>query len=332
MTRGAAYLVRGDDPSLLSEALRSLLAELGGADAGLVVEDLSGDEPDVGAILDACSTPPFLADRRVVLVRDVGRLRADDVAPLVTYLGDPLPTTTLVLVAGGGQTPARLAAAVKKAGHVVEATPDARARKAWLVERLKHAPVKLDAAAAELLREHLGEDLGRLATLLEVLEAAHGHGSRVGVEQVRPFLGEAGAAAPWDLTDAIDRGDAAAALAHLHRMLAAGGRHPLQVMATLHGHLGAMLRLDGEARLSDADAARLLGVHPFRAGRLAAQARRLGRAGVARAIELLAQADLDLRGLKAWPPELVLEVLVGRLSRLSAATRPGSGRGASSRR
>jgi hypothetical protein len=30
----------------------------------------------------------------------------------------------------------------------------------------------------------------------------------------------------------------------------------------------------------------------------------------------LAQADLDLRGEKAWPPELVMEVLVARLSKL----------------
>ena len=31
----------------------------------------------------------------------------------------------------------------------------------------------------------------------------------------------------------------------------------------------------------------------------------------------LARADLDLRGAKAWPPELVMEVLVARLARLS---------------
>jgi hypothetical protein len=35
----------------------------------------------------------------------------------------------------------------------------------------------------------------------------------------------------------------------------------------------------------------------------------------------LAQADLDLRGAKDWPEELVMEILVARLSRLG-----GSGR------
>jgi len=36
---------------------------------------------------------------------------------------------------------------------------------------------------------------------------------------------------------------------------------------------------------------------------------------------LLAQADLDLRGAKEWPDELVMEVLVARLSRLGSGRR-----------
>jgi hypothetical protein len=36
-----------------------------------------------------------------------------------------------------------------------------------------------------------------------------------------------------------------------------------------------------------------------------------------RAFDLLATADLDLRGGKAWPEELVMEMLVARLTRLS---------------
>jgi DNA polymerase-3 subunit delta len=311
-----AYLIRGDDGALVSEELTRLTAELAGADPGFAVEDLTGEEPDVGAIVDACSTPPFLADRRVVIVRDVGRIRTDDVGPIVDYLTDPLPTTSLVLVAGGGQTATRLLNAVKKVGHVIDAVPDARARKTWLVDRMKHADVKLDAAAGELIRLHLGEDVGRLSSLLDVLVAAYGAGATVGAEQVRPFLGEAGGVAPWDLTDAIDEGDTQAALLLLHRMMEAGNRHPLQIMAGLHGHFASMLRLDGAGATGEADAAKLLGVHPFRAGKLLTQGRRLGSANVAKAIELLAAADMDLRGLRAWPPELVLEVLVARLSRL----------------
>ena len=40
-----------------------------------------------------------------------------------------------------------------------------------------------------------------------------------------------------------------------------------------------------------------------------------------RAVALLAQADLDLKGAKEWPEELVAEVLVARLSRLGGSRR-----------
>src|SRR5207245_2133311 len=82
----------------------------------------------------------------------------------------------------------------------------------------------------------------RLGNLLEILVAAHGAGTRLGPDDVAPFLGEAGGVAPWELTDAIDRGDTGAALEHLHRQLGGGGRHPLVVMASLHSHAAHMRR------------------------------------------------------------------------------------------
>ncbi|HEX2193320.1 MAG TPA: hypothetical protein VHH09_09010, partial [Acidimicrobiales bacterium] len=233
-----AYLVRGDDPVLTGDAVKALVAELvGDDDPSFVVEELSGEDYPAGAVVDAAQTPPFFGDRRVVVARDVGRFTTAEAAPLIAYLADPLGTTSLVLVAGGGQLPRALVDAVRKVGHVVDtAVPSGRGRSAWLAGRLKEGPVRLDASAAALVGAHLGDEVGRVAALLDTLAAAYGEGARVGVEEVTPYLGQAGPVAPWDLTDAIDAGDIAAALGHLRRLLAAGGRHPLVVLATLHTH------------------------------------------------------------------------------------------------
>lgn len=317
----AAWFVKGDDPTLVGEAVRKLVHELSG-DNPLAVEELPGEDVTVTAIVDACQTPPFLAERRVVVAREMGRFRSEELQPLLSWLADPLPTTALVLTAGGGQVSQRLVNAVKKVGHVVDSgAGTGKARGQWLARRLKEAPVRVDAAAADLLGRHLGEDVGRLTTLLEGLAVAYGQGARIGVEELAPFLGEAGGVAPWDLTDALDRGDTAAALTQLHRMMGAGERHPLVVMATLHRHYGAMLRVDGAGVGDEHGAAQLLGMAPYPAKKALLQARRLGSAGIARAIELLAAADLDLRGAQAWPDALVMEVLVARLSRLRAGAR-----------
>lgn len=311
-------VVTGGDDTLRSAAVREVVADaLGGDDPSLAVADFGGDDYEVAAVVDAARTPPFLSERRVVVARDVGRFGADELAPLIGYLADPLDTTTLVLVAGGGRLSSRLTKAAKEAGGRTVATdvPTGRGRGEWLTRRLKEAPVTLDAPARELVDRHLGEDLGRLPGLLDVLVAVHGQGARLGPDDVAPLLGEAGSVAPWDLTDAIDAGRTADALEALHRMLGAGGRHPLQLLATLHGHYTAMLRLDGAAVGPD-EAADRLGIHPFRARKALEQGRRLGSEGVHRAIRLLAQADLDLKGESGLPPEVVLDVLVARLSQL----------------
>jgi DNA polymerase-3 subunit delta len=323
-----AYLVKGDDPVVTGDAVRALVLDLvGGRDPALAVEELVGDEYEVAAVVEAAQTPPFLEDRRVVVARDVGRFSTQDIAPLVAYLGDPLPTTALVLVGGGGQTSKSLVDAVKKVGHVLDAgVPTGKARQSWLASRLRAAPLELDAGATSLIAEHLGEDVGRLGNLLDILVAAHGEGSRLGPDDVTPFLGEAGGVAPWELTDAIDRGDTTAALEHLHRQLAGGGRHPLVVMASLHNHYARMLRLEGADLPDEKSAAAALGLtgSTFPAKKALGQVRRMGHDGVKRAIVLLSEADLALKGTIDWPPELVLEVLVARLSRL--APRVGAAR------
>ena len=201
--------------------------------------------------------------------------------------------------------------------------PSGKARQQWFADRVSAGAVRLEPRAASRLAEHLGDDLGRLDGILDVLAAVYGGGARVSAEDIEPFLGAAGSGAPWDLTDAIDKGDTAAALGQLQRMVGAGERHPLQIMATLQVHFGRMLRLDGAGVRDDTEAAKLLGMtgSTFPAKKALQQGRKLGHANVARAVTLLADADLDLRGLRELPGTTVLEVLVARLTRLAGSRR-----------
>jgi DNA polymerase-3 subunit delta len=324
----------------VGQRVHDLLAELVGAnDLSMVVEELGSagsEDLDVGAVVDAVTTPPFLTDRRIVVVREAGRLVAADAARLGACLADPLPGVTLVLVAGGGTIPAALVKAIERHGSVLDASVGTgRARTQWLVERLHDAPVKVDARAGSRLGEHLGGDMSRLRGLLDALAAAYGEGASIDIEKLEPFLGEAGSVAPWDLTDALDQGETAVALGALRRLFSAGGLHPLQVLAILHRHYQAMLRLDGSGVTTPDEAAARLGMRSsFPARKALEQSRRLGPVGISRAVTLLAEADLDVRGASALPSETVLEVLVGRLSRLGATRESTTRRpaGAGSRR
>ena len=312
-----AYFIKGDDSILVAQALSSTLEEvLGDDDPSLVLEDLSAADDAPARAVESAGTPNFLAPRRVIVIREIGRFTASDVAPLIEYLATPMQESTIVLGAGGGTVPAPLVKAVQKHGEVIDAgTPRGKARTSWVLERLHDAPVKVDAAATRLIEGHFGEDIARVEPLITILTAAYGPGAKVGPAQVEPYLGDAGAAAPWDLTDAIDKGDAAAAIEALHRLMNGAGRHSLGIISSLHTHVARMARLDGSGVATEAEAAALLGIAAYPAKKALTQSRRLGTDALLRMLTLVADADVDLRGRSAWPSELVLEVLVARLAR-----------------
>ena len=91
-------------------------------------------------------------------------------------------------------------------------------------------------------------------------------------------------------------------------------------MAILQGHYGKLATLDGLGLRSEAEAAAALGIKPgFPAKKALELSRRLGSTSIRKAIDLLAGADLDLRGGKELDDDVIMEILVARLSRLARA-------------
>lgn len=331
----AIVLIKGDDETLVSQAVRRLVDEfVAGGDRSLMVEEVTeahfvtDDATEITPLINAAHTPPFLTERRVVVGRNLGLFsKGEQVAPLADLLADPLPTTDLVLVWERASTSTRLAAvpkklkeALKAAGvEEIDAAPSGRGRKGLLDERLAAAPVQLDAGATRLMADRLGDEVGRAEAVLDALHSAFGAGSKLSADEVEPFLGVASDVPPWELTDAIDSGDIGVALDKLHRMTRGGERHALQILATLHTHYQRALGLDGAPVGDEKSAAAHLGMKgsTFPAKKALSLSRRLGTERLTTVIRLLAQADLDVRGASAVPDGAMLEVLVARLARLS---------------
>ena len=319
----AVHFLVGDDESILRAAVSALVHTLvGDGDRSLMVDEHDQEDASIAAVVDAAQTPPFLTDTRVVVARDVGRFNVDELRPLVEYLAEPLDSTELVIEWGSERRPRPSPTRSTKAAVAVTSTaPPSRPRdrQAWVLEAAGERGVRLDSRAAGTLAEHLGENVSSLDGILRTLAATYGEGTLLRDEQITPFLGDAGGVPPWDLTDAIDAGRTELALTLLTRMLGAGERHPLQVTAILQSHYGKLAALDGLDVRTEAEAAAAMGIKPGYPARKAMElSRTLGRTAVQRAIDLLASADLDLRGRRMLDEEVVMEVLVARLSRLFA--------------
>jgi len=329
-------VIKGDDDTLVAQAVVTSVNELvGDGDKSLMVEEITeplylgeDQDPSLVPLVNSAQTMPFLTERRVVVGRNLALFSKQAmVEPLVQLLGDLPETTDLVLVwekASSSQrlaaVPKTLQAAFKSVGaEVVDAAPSGRGRKAALDERLASAPVRLDAGARRAIADRLTDDLGRLASIFETLVSTFGADASLSADDVTPFLGVGSDVPPWELTDAIDSGDITLALAKLDRMTTGGERHPLQTLATLHNHYQRALQLDGAPVFDDRSAAEHLGMKgsTFPAKKALNLSRRLGSQRLARAVELVAQSDLDLRGATAIDGRTVITVLVSRLAHLS---------------
>lgn len=348
------YLVQGADPVLRDREVQRVVDDLlDGADRSFALDDhtlaskrrasdgsderADEDADDTGsvelpaftAITTALSSPPFMTPSRVVVVREIGNLSSEQGKWLAQWISDPLDGVHLVLVAGGGRTPAALDKACKANANIVG--PAAEQTSDVLQRELKDAQVKLAPDAAARVASHLGDDAGRIPELVELWQSAYGEEAVLDLTEIEPYLGELGTAGRFDLANAVDRGDVPKALETLHRLMHATSAaqpkplHPMQIMATLVYHYQRLLRLDDPSIVTKEHAAQALGMKSAGGARFPLEAsKRLGSDGLREALRLLAQAELDLRGASGVDEQTVMEVLIARLaalSRRSARTR-----------
>jgi len=345
------HFVQGNDPALRDREAQRLIEELvGDEDRTFAFEDhvipgrrrasaeedvepagdadgASLDLPVFTAVTNALQSPPFMTAHRVVAVRDIGNLTTDQAKWLAAWIEEGSDTTRLVLVAGSGRTPPSLDKAVKAHAKVVG--PDSEQTAGVLGASLREAGIKLSSDAATRVSEHLGEDAGRVPEFVEVLHSTYGAGVTLDVDDVQAYLGEAGTAGRYDLANAIDRGDVATALVVLDRLLTATSTrepkplHPLQVISTLVYHYQRLLRLDDPSIVTKEQAAEALGLRSAGGARFPLEAsKRLGSSGLREAMQLLARAELDLRGYGGLDERTVMDVLVARLAAVSRRHRP----------
>ena len=332
----ATTVVVGTDATMVYDALHNAVAgALGDLDPSFALQDFTvkdvtnAGESVLSAVMEALNTPPFLVSRRVVVVRDAQGLLSDEVTTLLEWMRSPAPDIVLVLAVVG----AKSHKLVKAAKDVIEVNVGTRSkdRVAFVLDKMGEYRVSIDAASAAKIADQVGDDVARVDSLARLLSSIYGS-APLNSAHIEPYLGDAGAVPEWDLTDALESGNATKAITVARRMLDSKGRAGVQIIFMLQRYYLRMARLEGADVTSADEAAQLLGMNPFGAKKLLAMANRLGAERVADAIHLIANADVDLKGGVSYGGKdldtdqdttdlTVIEVLVARLARLNAGTR-----------
>ena len=214
------YYFHGDDDFLKEQAVRELVdAAVDPSTRDFNLDIRAAAELDAETLGSLVGTPPMMAERRAVVVRNVAALRKDARAALDRYLKEPAPNVLLVLVAPAGEK-AKVDKALEARAATVEFAPLTGDRvPRWITHHVESVlGAKITPGAAELLQQATGNELAALAAELDKL-ASYAGGGTIDEAAVADVAGVRRGETLGDFLDRVAARDAAGALALLPHIL-----------------------------------------------------------------------------------------------------------------
>lgn len=212
----SAHLERTLDELLPPEVDRALaLSVLDGARGG------EQPPPSVSAVLQELATLPFLAERRVVVIRSADNFITDNRERLESYADAPCRTGVLVLECRTFPKTTRLYKAVEAAGgRILECKKlTGRALNEFVVARAGERQKRLDPAAAAKLVDLIGAEPGILDGEIEKLTLYVGERREITLDDVAALVGQTREEKVFAAMDAAAAGDLHKALSLWHQVL-----------------------------------------------------------------------------------------------------------------
>ena len=199
-----AYYFHGPEDLLKDEALRAILDRaLDPSLRDFNLDQRGAAQLDADALFGLCTSLPMMAERRVVVLREVEALKRKPKVrtALLDYLSRPAPDTVLVLIQGANEDSEDKE--IAKAAVTVACTPLPADRVIrWLDRRAKAVGVELPEDAAHHLVRAVGGELATLAAELEKL-AALPAGEPLTVERIGELVGVRHGETIFDWRDAV---------------------------------------------------------------------------------------------------------------------------------
>ncbi len=263
------YLILGDDEQQISAVSDAIAGAVEDELRAFNYERIYTTDKDVTPdhVVAAARLLPMMGERRVVVVlraekwlkprkvalADMDTEAAEEgadapdrgaLATLVDYVKQPVPSTSLVVVASEVNRSLAAVKALVKHAAVVECyglrdadprgggTDAVRQAIVWVREAAAAAGRQIEPSAAHMLAERSGGDISKLRSDLDHL-LLFAKGTRaVTREDVEAVVSDETAVDPWAIVNAIERGDAADALRQLALALDEGGV-PVMILGQL---------------------------------------------------------------------------------------------------
>ena len=310
---GSVYLFYGPGEFRVEKALseiREALIPESARDFNLQIFD-GAETVNAADIIDAARSLPFLASKRLIIVR-----RTDSFAPsalefFVSYLDDPAPSTCLVFISEKADFRKEFYKKIRAIGGSVHFKPlYDRQVVPWLRRFAEELGLNITDRACAYLQGMVGNRLRDLYSEMEKLHLRYGS-NRVGEAEIKDLAINSRMYTIFELMDQISLRRHDGSLSVLNRYLEKEGRDAaFGIIGMLNRQIRLIIQIKSitEKGVSSPDAAKKLHVHPFLANKLIDQARKWSVTDLESAFFLLYQADKRLKS--GSQPRLVLDHLL----------------------
>jgi DNA polymerase-3 subunit delta len=319
-----AYYIWGEDDYQKDDAVRQLVdaaLDPGARDFNLDTRRSAELDPEgLGVLL---STPPMMAEKRVIVLRDLGALKKDARKVLDEYLKRPAPDLMLLMTAPAGSKADATLSALSTSLQFDLLTGDRIPR--WITHRAGEIGVKISEPAIELLQAAVGSDLHQLSGELDKLASyIEGNSEEIGEDAVAAVVGVRRGETQADLLDAVAERNAPLALGLISHVLTQPKTTGVSIVMALSTQMLAIswgrARLDeglSRSRLSQEYFSLLKETGAFTgrpwgsaAAVWARAAERWTRESLDRALDSLLEADVALKESRVSSEEQLLATVV----------------------
>jgi len=316
-----AYYILGDDDYQKDDAVRQLIeAALDPGSRDFNLDTRRAPELDAETLGILLSTPPMMAERRVIAIRDVGTLKKDVRKVLDEYLRRPAPDLLLILTSSAGS---KADSALSASTTQLQFDPLSGDRiPKWITHHATtELKVGISGPATELLQAAVGSDLHQLARELDKLASyVEGRDKEISEDDVAAVVGVRRGETQADFLDAVADRNVTRALELIPHVLAQPKTTGVSIVMSLTTQMLAIswgrAKLDeglSRSRLSQGyfDLLKETGAYAGRpwgsaTAMWARSAERWSRSALDRALDALLEADIALKESRVSSDEQLL--------------------------
>ena len=314
------YFFFGEEPYYLDHLVKYIVDTcVDPATKDFNCDILQAEESDGDGIVAMASSFPMMADKRIIVVKNVQKLSTADKKRIGGYVVSPLESTILVLTAKKIDRRQQFYAGLIKHAAWVESKPLYENQAVdWIVQHLKEQQVTIVHDAASFLVQQVGTSIWNLENELNKLLTYCNYKKQIIMDDVTAVAGVSRKYNTWELADAVGRKDLKTSIAIVKHLFEEGASAPgILITLTQRMLLLTQVRSALDKNMPSQQIAQVLKMKPFFVKLYVQQASQYSMNQLTRSLKILRNADLAVK-TGYMKPLMVITLVLCDLTRSSS--------------